>query len=167
MERVISWMFGESVVDSLAWFIFHLESSEKLRSLVSGWSIKWLLDLSNFSRLGDGLIDWSVKWWSNTLWWDKFFISVISWLIDRSSFFFHRPCATFRLVMEREMRSCGEEPSDCRIKYLNLWFRLTAGWLIDQIFVSLTFCYFILVMEREMQSRGLIKTLKLTFYSIS
>jgi hypothetical protein len=39
--------------------------------------------------------------------------------------------------------------------------------LIDWVFVSSNLCYFRLVMEREMQSHGLIKSLKFTFYGIS
>ena len=51
-----------------------------------------------------------------------FLFWLISWLINRSNFCFIDLVlpGTFRLVAEQEMRSCGEEPSDCRIEYFNL-----------------------------------------------
>ncbi len=66
-------------------------------------------------------IDWSSV---DRILYDRinFLFQLISWLIDRSSFCFIDLVlpGTFRLVAEQEMRSCGEEPSDCRIEYFNL-----------------------------------------------
>jgi hypothetical protein len=74
-------------------------------------------------------------------------------LIDR---IFVSSTFCYWLVMEREMRSRGEEPNDEQIKYFNLLFRLTdqlVDWSIEFLFHR-PCATFRLVMEREMRSRG-------------
>ncbi len=114
--------FGWKLVDWSVEFLFHGPCAT-FRLVMSGWC--------GVVARNQVIVEW------NTLIFD--FSWSAGWLIDR--IFVSSTVCYFRLVMEREMRSCGEEQSDCRIEYFNLWFWLIS-WLIDWS----SFCFINLVL---------------------